>query len=120
MFPVPCLVGCPGRLLEIVTSYQRKVNRGPPCVLSFVCKINDRKGHFLVTKAKEIGFPLGSQEIGFLVKELKAGRSVMFKGREFFPGDLLTPDSPGPTFLVVECPTEDFITPMTENETLKR
>ncbi|XP_018428866.1 PREDICTED: zinc phosphodiesterase ELAC protein 2 [Nanorana parkeri] len=98
----------------------RRVNRGPPCVISYVCKIHDRKGHFLVAKAKEIGLPVGTREIGPLISQLKAGKSVIYQEKEISPADVLSPDAPGPTFLVVECPTEDFITPMTENETLKR
>ncbi|PIO10778.1 hypothetical protein AB205_0190160, partial [Aquarana catesbeiana] len=62
----------------------------------------------------------GTREIGLLIAELKAGNSVTYQGKEIFPADVLSPDNPGPRFLVVECPTEDFITPMTENETLKR
>ncbi|XP_072259399.1 zinc phosphodiesterase ELAC protein 2 [Pyxicephalus adspersus] len=99
---------------------RKRTDRGPPCVISYVCKINDRKGHFLVVKAKEIGLPVGTREIGPLIAELKAGKTVTYQGKEISPADVLSPDEPGPMFLVVECPTEDFITPMTENETLKR
>ncbi|KAM5135950.1 zinc phosphodiesterase ELAC protein 2 isoform 2-T2 [Mantella aurantiaca] len=99
---------------------RRKADRGPPCVVSFVCKINDRKGHFLVEKAAEIGLPVRTPQLGPLILDLKSGKSVTYQGKEIFPADVLTPDDPGPLFIVVECPSEDFIMPMTENETLKR
>ncbi|XP_075702914.1 zinc phosphodiesterase ELAC protein 2 isoform X2 [Rhinoderma darwinii] len=87
----------------------------PPCVISYVCKLHDRKGHFLVLKAKEIGLPVGTQEIGPIVTELKAGKSVTYQGKEVSPADVLSPHIPGPTVIVVECPSKDFITPVTEN-----
>ncbi|KAM9296620.1 zinc phosphodiesterase ELAC protein 2 [Gastrophryne carolinensis] len=99
---------------------RRRTNRGRPCVISYICKINDRKGHFLVVKAKEIGLPVGTREIGPIIGELKAGKSVTYQGREVSPADVLSPDHPGPTVIVLECPSEDFITPMTENEEWKR
>ncbi|XP_068119276.1 zinc phosphodiesterase ELAC protein 2 [Hyperolius riggenbachi] len=99
---------------------QTMANRGPPCVIAYVCKVNDRKGNFLVMKAKEMGLPVGTGEIGPIVAELKAGKSVSYQGREILPEDVLSPGDPGKTFIVVDCPSEDFITPMTENEELNR
>ncbi|XP_040291980.1 zinc phosphodiesterase ELAC protein 2 isoform X2 [Bufo bufo] len=98
----------------------RPLSRSPPCVISYVCKLHDRKGHFLVMKAKEIGLPVGTREIGPFIAELKAGRSVTYDGKEVSPADVLSPDVPGPAFIVVECPSEDFITPVTENVAWKR
>ncbi|XP_056405426.1 zinc phosphodiesterase ELAC protein 2 [Hyla sarda] len=97
----------------------RSSNRSPPCVIAYVCKLHDRKGHFLVLKAKEIGLPVGTREIGPIITDLKAGKSVTYEGREVSPADVLSPDIPGPTFIVVECPSEDFITPVTENAAWK-
>ncbi|XP_073516349.1 zinc phosphodiesterase ELAC protein 2 [Phyllobates terribilis] len=94
--------------------------RPPPCVISYICKLHDRKGHFLVLKAKELGLPVGTREIGPLITQLKAGRSVTYGGKEVSPADVLDPDIPGPTFIVVECPSEDFIAPVTENAAWKR
>ncbi|XP_077110736.1 zinc phosphodiesterase ELAC protein 2 isoform X2 [Ranitomeya variabilis] len=94
--------------------------RPPPSVISYICKLHDRKGHFLVVKAKEMGLPVGTREIGPLITQLKAGRSVTYGGREVSPADVLDPDIPGPTFIVVECPSEDFIGPVTENAAWKR
>ncbi|KAM4034896.1 LOW QUALITY PROTEIN: zinc phosphodiesterase ELAC protein 2 [Anomaloglossus baeobatrachus] len=98
----------------------RPSNRPPPCVIAYICKLHDRKGHFLVLKAKEIGLPVGTREIGPLITQLKAGRSVTYEGREVSPADVLDPDIPGPTIIVVECPSEDFISPVTENAAWQR
>ncbi|XP_069807990.1 zinc phosphodiesterase ELAC protein 2 isoform X2 [Dendropsophus ebraccatus] len=98
----------------------RRSTRPPPCVIAYVCKLHDKKGHFLVLKAKECGLPVGTREIGPIIQELKAGKSVTYEGKEIFPEDVLSPDVPGPTFIVVECPSEDFITPVTENVEWRR
>ncbi|KAM3921970.1 zinc phosphodiesterase ELAC protein 2 [Leptodactylus fuscus] len=98
----------------------RPSNRSPQCVISYVCKLHDRKGHFLVLKAKEIGLPVGTPKIGPIITELKAGRSVTYEGKEVSPADVLSPHIPGPSFIVVECPSEDFITPVTENAAWKK
>ncbi|XP_075034250.1 zinc phosphodiesterase ELAC protein 2 [Mixophyes fleayi] len=106
--------------VPIFSSTARTPNRDASCVISYVCKIHDRKGSFLVLKAKEIGLPVGTPKIGQMVTDLKAGKSIVYEGKEVFPSDVLGPDEPGPTFIVVECPSEDFITPIAENETFKR
>ncbi|KAM4691183.1 zinc phosphodiesterase ELAC protein 2 [Rhinophrynus dorsalis] len=99
---------------------ERITTRDPSLVVAFICKLHDRKGNFLVLKAKEFGLPVGTAAIGPIIAELKAGKSVTFGGKEIFPEDVCTPNDPGPAFIVVECPNEHFVTPVIENETLNR
>ncbi|XP_063309448.1 zinc phosphodiesterase ELAC protein 2 [Pelobates fuscus] len=99
--------------------WERIVTRDSSLVVSFICKLHDKKGNFMVLKAKEFGLPVGTPAIGPIIAQLKAGKSINFEGKEICPGDVCTPAEPGPVFMVVECPSEDFITPITENETFR-
>ncbi|KAE8575726.1 hypothetical protein XENTR_v10003923 [Xenopus tropicalis] len=98
----------------------RLSKRDSSLVVSFICKLHDKKGNFIVLKAKELGLPVGTAAIGPIISELKSGKSVTYQGREIFPEDVCTPADPGPIFIVVECPTEEFVMPVVENETFKR
>ncbi|OCT62738.1 hypothetical protein XELAEV_18043829mg, partial [Xenopus laevis] len=98
----------------------RLSKRDPSLVVSFICKLHDKKGNFIVLKAKELGLPVGTAAIGPIITELKAGKSITYEGREIFPADVCTPADPGPIFIVVECPSEKFVMPIVENETFKR
>eukprot|EP00062_Callorhinchus_milii_P004859 gi/632943647/ref/XP_007887060.1/ PREDICTED: zinc phosphodiesterase ELAC protein 2 isoform X1 [Callorhinchus milii] len=89
-------------------------------VIAYVCKVHPKKGNFLVLKAKELGLPVGTSAIGPIVAALKGGKSVTYEGKEIRPEDVCTPSDPGPTFLVLECPSEEFVDPMCENEKLSR
>ncbi|CAH2292030.1 zinc phosphodiesterase ELAC 2 [Pelobates cultripes] len=108
-----------GKSSQTPGRWERIVTRDPSLVVSFICKLHDKKGNFLVLKAKEFGLPVGTPAIGPIIAQLKAGKSINFEGKEIFPGDVCTPAEPGPVFMVVECPSEDFITPITENETFR-
>ncbi|XP_051888754.1 zinc phosphodiesterase ELAC protein 2 [Pristis pectinata] len=94
--------------------------RDPSLVVAFVCKLHPKKGNFLVMKAKELGLPVGTSAIGPIVAALKAGNSVVFEGKEIRPEDVCTPADPGPIFLVLECPSKEFIHPVCENEQLQK
>lgn len=97
-----------------------KKSRDPSLVVAFVCKLHPKKGNFLVMKAKELGLPVGTSAIGPIVAALKAGKSVVFEGKEIRPEEVCTPADPGPTFLVLECPSREFIQPVCENEQLQK
>ncbi|KAK6478318.1 zinc phosphodiesterase ELAC protein 2-like isoform X1 [Huso huso] len=94
--------------------------RDPSLVVAFVCKLHPKKGNFLVAKAKDLGLPLGTPAIGPIIAALKDGKAVTFEGKEILPGEVCTPADPGPAFIVVECPSEDFIEPVCNSEHLKR
>ncbi|XP_035252851.1 zinc phosphodiesterase ELAC protein 2 [Anguilla anguilla] len=95
-------------------------SRDPSLVVAFVCKLHPKKGNFLVPKAKELGLPVGTSAIGPIIATLKSGKSVTFEGKEIRPEDVCTPTDPGPVFLVVECPSEEFVRPLCTNEVLRR
>ncbi|MGH0134202.1 UNVERIFIED_CONTAM: hypothetical protein FKN15_057144 [Acipenser sinensis] len=54
----------------------------------------------------------GTPAIGPIIAALKDGKAVTFEGKEILPGEVCTPADPGPAFIVVECPSEDFIEPV--------
>nr|XP_014350010.1 PREDICTED: zinc phosphodiesterase ELAC protein 2-like [Latimeria chalumnae] len=96
------------------------MTRDPSLVVAFICKLHSKKGNFLVLKAKELGLPVGTSAIGPMIATFKEGKSITFEGREILPEEVCTPADPGPAFIVLECPSEDFIDPFCENEQLKR
>ncbi|KAG1929992.1 zinc phosphodiesterase ELAC protein 2 [Pimephales promelas] len=101
-------------------SPEGNLTRDPSLVVAYVCKLHSRKGNFLVLKAKEMGLPVGTAAIGPIIEALKAGKSVTHDGKEIRPEELCTPADPGPVFMVVDCPSEDFIQPLCTNHVLQR
>uniref|UniRef100_A0A3P8YQK3 Zinc phosphodiesterase ELAC protein 2 n=1 Tax=Esox lucius TaxID=8010 RepID=A0A3P8YQK3_ESOLU len=82
--------------------------------------LHPKKGNFLVAQAKELGLPVGTAAIGRLIAALKDGKSVTYEGREIRPEEVCTPTDPGPAFIVVECPSEEFVQPVCNNQQLSR
>ncbi|XP_047428804.1 zinc phosphodiesterase ELAC protein 2 isoform X2 [Mugil cephalus] len=99
---------------------RRAAVRDTSLVVAFVCKIHPRKGNFLVAQAKELGLPIGTAAIGPLIADLKNGKSIMYEGKEIRPEQVCTPTDPGPVFIVVECPSEEFVKPVGSNQQLAR
>ncbi|XP_076866713.1 zinc phosphodiesterase ELAC protein 2 [Brachyhypopomus gauderio] len=97
-----------------------RATRDSSLVVAFVCKLHAKKGNFLVHKAKELGLPVGTSAIGPIISALKDGRSVTYEGKEIQPSELCTPSDPGPVFLVVDCPSEEFVQPLCTNPVLRR
>ncbi|XP_077058344.1 zinc phosphodiesterase ELAC protein 2 [Siphateles boraxobius] len=96
------------------------ITRDASLVVAYVCKLHSKKGNFLVLKAKEMGLPVGTAAIGPIIEALKAGNTVTHDGKEIRPEELCTPADPGPVFIVVDCPSEDFIQPLCTNHILQR
>ncbi|XP_067427275.1 zinc phosphodiesterase ELAC protein 2 [Thunnus thynnus] len=99
---------------------KRKVTRDTSLVVSFICKLHPKKGNFLVAEAKELGLPLGTAAIGPLIAALKDGKSVTYEGKEIRPEQVCTPTDPGPVFIIVECPSEEFVEAVCSNRQLRR
>uniref|UniRef100_A0A4W5N0G9 Zinc phosphodiesterase ELAC protein 2 n=1 Tax=Hucho hucho TaxID=62062 RepID=A0A4W5N0G9_9TELE len=101
------------------TSGKARATRDPSLVVAFVCKLHPKKGNFLVAQAKNLGLPVGTAAIGPLIAALKDGKSVTYEGREIHPEEVCTPTDPGPAFIVVECPSEDFVQPICIHQQLR-
>ncbi|KAM9394197.1 zinc phosphodiesterase ELAC protein 2 [Pholidichthys leucotaenia] len=94
--------------------------REPSLVIAFMCKLHPKKGSFLVAQAKELGLPVGTAAIGPIVAALKSGKSIVHAGKEIRPEQVCTPTDPGPVFLIVECPSEEFVDALCTNKQLQR
>ncbi|XP_078126046.1 zinc phosphodiesterase ELAC protein 2 [Sander vitreus] len=99
---------------------RRKASRDTSLVVSFICKLHPKKGNFLVAQAKELGLPVGTAAIGPLIAALKDGRSVTYEGKEIRPEQVCTPTDVGPVFIIVECPSEEFVYALCTNRQLRR
>ncbi|XP_018589906.1 zinc phosphodiesterase ELAC protein 2 isoform X2 [Scleropages formosus] len=108
------------RVTDSMESLGSKVTRDPSLVVAFICKLHPKKGNFLVLKAKELGLPVGTAAIGPIVASLKDGRSIIYEGREIRPEEVCTPADPGPAFIVVECPSEEFVEPLCTSDVISR
>uniref|UniRef100_A0AAQ4QJ08 Zinc phosphodiesterase ELAC protein 2 n=1 Tax=Gasterosteus aculeatus aculeatus TaxID=481459 RepID=A0AAQ4QJ08_GASAC len=62
----------------------------------------------------------GTSAIGPLIAALKSGKSVEYEGKEIRPEQVCTPTDPGPVFLIVECPSEEFVEAVCTNAQLRR
>ncbi|KAF5890065.1 zinc phosphodiesterase ELAC protein 2 [Clarias magur] len=102
------------------TERGERSTRDPSLVVAYVCKLHPKKGNFLVQKAKELGLPVGTAAIGPLISALKDGKSITYDGKEIQPDEVCTPADPGPVFLVIDCPSEEFIQPLCANQILAR
>ncbi|KAM4716679.1 zinc phosphodiesterase ELAC protein 2 [Anableps anableps] len=94
--------------------------RDTSLVVAFVCKLHPKKGNFLVAQAKELGLPVGTAAIGPLIAALKDGKTIIHDGKEIRPEQVCTPTDPGPVFIVVECPSEEFVEGVCTNQQLRR
>ncbi|XP_053300231.1 zinc phosphodiesterase ELAC protein 2 [Pleuronectes platessa] len=99
---------------------RRTTNRDTSLVVAFICKLHPKRGSFLVPQARELGLPVGTAAIGPLITALKCGQSITYEGKEIRPEQVCTPTDPGPIFIVVECPSEEFIKGVCTNQQLRR
>ncbi|XP_047213914.1 zinc phosphodiesterase ELAC protein 2-like isoform X1 [Girardinichthys multiradiatus] len=99
---------------------RRVAARDTSLVIAFVCKLHPKKGNFLVAQAKELRLPVGTAAIGPLITALKDGKTIVHDGKEIRPEQVCTPTDPGPVFIVVECPSEEFIEGVCTNQPLRR
>uniref|UniRef100_A0A8C4I1D0 Zinc phosphodiesterase ELAC protein 2 n=1 Tax=Dicentrarchus labrax TaxID=13489 RepID=A0A8C4I1D0_DICLA len=83
---------------------------------SLFSPIHPKRGNFLVPQAIELGLPVGTAAIGPLISALKDGKTITYNGKEIRPEQVCTPSEPGAVFIVVECPSEEFIEAVCTNQ----
>ena len=84
-------------------------------VVAYSCKLADVSGKFLVEKAMELGIKPGP-----IYNVLQQGKSIITEeGVLVHPSQVMASENKGPTFLVVDCPTESFIDAVTSNKYLQ-
>ncbi|GFQ89701.1 zinc phosphodiesterase ELAC protein 2 [Trichonephila clavata] len=75
--------------------------------IAFACKGHSRPGQLLLRKCADFGVPVGP-----LLGDLKSGKDVTLpSGKIVYSKDVVSPDQVCPFFLVVECPSEEFLDP---------
>jgi len=83
-------------------------------VMAYICKLADTPGKFNPLRAKELGLKPGP-----LYAQLKNGKSVESPdGKTILPSDVLGTPIEGPKFVIIDCPTVDYLNSVTTNPTL--
>ncbi|XP_018366735.1 PREDICTED: ribonuclease Z, mitochondrial isoform X1 [Trachymyrmex cornetzi] len=74
-------------------------------VMSYICKLHPRAGTLSLEKCLEKGVKPGP-----LLGQLKTGADITLPdGTVVLSKDVCSPATPGPTFIIVECPSEDYL-----------
>jgi len=83
-----------------------------PYALCYICKLTDFPGKFQPERAKALGLTPGP-----LYAEIqKLGKIVVLpNGTQIKPSDVMTPAQPGPVVLVVDCPSEQYLSSLVCN-----
>lgn len=78
----------------------------------YICELPDIPGKFLPQKAASLGVPRGP-----LYGELVKGKEVTgASGKIVRPEDVMEPSTPGPLVLIVDCPSEAFISGLVDTQ----
>lgn len=81
------------------------------CIV-YICKLHKQMGNFDLSKLVNCGVKSGP-----IYNELKTGGKVtLHDGRTITSADVRTPDIPGPVFIVLEIPDEDYLNLLIENK----
>ncbi|XP_072027819.1 zinc phosphodiesterase ELAC protein 2-like [Amphiura filiformis] len=98
-------------------SKKRRRVATPNLTVAYVCKLHSKPGKLLMNKIKEFGVrPHGPH-----LTDLKKGiPHTTEDGRVVKPEDVLGPSEPAIYFIVLECPSEDYIEAVTTNEVFSR
>ena len=84
-------------------------------IVFYICQLSKSRGKFHPDKAIQLGLKPGR-----LYKELGLGNSVVApNGRTIFPHEVIDPDQPGPSFVVVECPLIEFVSHIVKHPRLQ-
>ena len=84
-------------------------------VVFYIGQLRNTQGKFHPEKAKLLGLPPSA-----LYKELGKGNAVTApNGRIIYPHEVKDPDQPGPSFVILECPSTDFIPQLVKHPQLQ-
>ncbi|XP_060830690.1 ribonuclease Z, mitochondrial [Bombus pascuorum] len=85
-----------------------KKMKNTPHLICYICEVHPRRGRLLIDKCIDFGVPPGP-----LLSLLKHRMDITKPdGTVVQSKDVLEPDSPKTTFIVVECPTEEYLDPI--------
>ncbi|XP_045476586.1 ribonuclease Z, mitochondrial isoform X2 [Harmonia axyridis] len=84
-------------------------------VMCYICRLQEKPGALSLEKCVQLGVPPGP-----LLGKLKAGEEVVLEnGRVIKPEEVCEPNDLGPIFIVVDCPSKEYITSLVNNEEMK-
>lgn len=84
--------------------------------VAYICKLHNKPGELIMEKCMELGVPVGP-----ILGHLKNGIDVTLEnGKVVRSKDVVCPEEQGATFIVVECPTEDFLDSLMNADVFKR
>ncbi|XP_069692325.1 ribonuclease Z, mitochondrial isoform X2 [Periplaneta americana] len=82
-----------------------------PMALCYICRLKPRPGTLCLERCVERGVPPGP-----LLGKLKAGEDItLADGTLVKSADVRLPDDPGPVFIVVDCPSPDYLDTLVNN-----
>ena len=80
----------------------------------YLCRLKSRPGELLIQKCIELKVPPGP-----LLGKLKSGEDIVLSdNRVIRSEDVMGPEDKGPLFIVLECPSVDYIDSLVTNETI--
>ncbi|KAJ8979969.1 hypothetical protein NQ317_013717 [Molorchus minor] len=84
--------------------------------MTYICRLRPRPGALNLDKCVKMGVPPGP-----LLGKLKGGEDItLSNGAVVTSKDVCEPDDPGPVFIVVDCPTEEYLDSLVNNDELKK
>ncbi|GJQ66103.1 JhI-1 [Trypoxylus dichotomus] len=84
--------------------------------MAYICRLLHQPGTLSLEKCVKFGVPTGP-----LLRNLKARKDVTLEsGIVVRSIDVREPDDPGPTFIVIDCPSPEYIPSLIENGKFKR
>ncbi|CAH3015232.1 unnamed protein product [Porites evermanni] len=84
--------------------------------ISYICQLAPLPGKFFPKKAIKLGVPKGP-----LFGELQSGKTVTLQdGRQIQPEQVMEANQPGPLFMIIECPSVDYIPSLVTNKQLNQ
>ncbi|KAJ8922916.1 hypothetical protein NQ315_001458 [Exocentrus adspersus] len=84
--------------------------------MAYVCRLQPRPGALNLDKCVKMGVPAGP-----LLGKLKGGEDIVLpNGNTVTSKDVCEPDDPGPVFIVIDCPSEEYLDSLTSSEALKK
>ncbi|XP_017785544.1 PREDICTED: ribonuclease Z, mitochondrial isoform X2 [Nicrophorus vespilloides] len=85
-------------------------------VMGYICRLTPRPGTLCLEKCVKFGVPPGP-----LLGQLKGGSDVtLTNGTVVKASDVCEPDDPGPVFLVVDCPGEEYLDSLVNNASYRK
>ncbi|XP_046394521.1 ribonuclease Z, mitochondrial isoform X2 [Ischnura elegans] len=83
--------------------------------MCYICQLQPKQGTLLLDRCVDFGVPPGP-----LLGQLKAGQDItLSNGVVVKASDVCSPPDPGPVFLVIDCPNEDYIDALLCSEQLQ-